>query len=74
MPLLPSCGRFCEHLSDDVGRDESLKQAMTLQKKEFPHPSLWAPFVLVGDPGPISNQPRFSQGLEQATHDLLDSP
>lgn len=66
---------FCERLSDNVGRDESLKQAITLQKREFPHPSLWAPFVLVGDPGPIASQHSLAgQDLEQASHDLPGSP
>jgi hypothetical protein len=43
---------FHAELAGGVGRDESLQQALLRQKDSYPEPALWAPFILVGDPGP----------------------
>ena len=43
---------FFEGLKSKSSRDESLRRAMAIQRGNFPSPSLWAPFVLVGDPDP----------------------
>jgi hypothetical protein len=43
---------FHAELAGGVGRDESLQQALLRQKDTYPEPALWAPFILVGDPGP----------------------
>jgi CHAT domain-containing protein len=51
---------FWAAMNPACGRDESLQRAMTLHRADFPHPSAWAPFILVGDPGPIGTQPQLT--------------
>jgi tetratricopeptide (TPR) repeat protein len=41
---------FHKNLRKGEAKDEALKDAMAVVRKEHPHPFYWAPFILLGDP------------------------
>jgi CHAT domain-containing protein len=65
---------FHRRLIDQVARDESLRLAMILQKESFPHPTYWAPFVLVGDPGGGDDSSDAEEVVREAPSPETEAP
>jgi CHAT domain-containing protein/tetratricopeptide (TPR) repeat protein len=48
-------------VKEKKGRVEAMEEAMEEMKQRRPHPYYWAPFIVIGQDGPLRMPPSFSQ-------------
>ena len=49
---------FYRRLLGGEGRAEAMRKAALTIRQRHPHPYDWAPFIVIGQPGPLRGQPR----------------